>query len=62
MNRNSGRHMAIQGRTSVEPIFDELETELSEAVPRAVVEAHRRFTRSGFYTLDDITDAEDYRI
>jgi hypothetical protein len=53
--------MAIQGDVLLDPVFHELETELGEDVPRAVVEAQRRFTRSGFYTIEDITDEGDFR-
>lgn len=49
VSRSSGRRMSIQGTALLDPIFDELEAELGESIPRAVVEAQRRFTRSGFY-------------
>jgi len=60
-NRITKRRMAIQGDVLLDPVFDELEAELGHSVPRAVVEAQRRFTKSGFYTLDDITDEGDFR-
>jgi hypothetical protein len=53
--------MAIQGNAHLDPIFYELEAELGDVVPRAVVEAQRRFTRSGFYTMDDIAEEGDFR-
>ena len=61
INRFTGRRMAIQGSALVDPVFHELEAELGDTVPRVVVEAQRRFTRSGFYTMDDITDEGDFR-
>ncbi len=61
VNTLTRRRMAIQGDVMLDPIFQELESELGDAVPRAVVEAQRRFTKSGFYTLDDITDEGDFR-
>lgn len=61
VNRNTRRRMAIQGDVLLDPVFHELEEELGETVPRAVVEAQRRFTRSGFYTMEDITDEGDFR-
>ena len=60
-NRNTRRRMAMQGDVLLDPVFQELEEELGEVVPRAVVEAQRRFTTSGFYTLEDITDEGDFR-
>jgi len=60
-NKITKRRMAIQGDVLLDPVFHELEAELGDAVPRAVVEAQRRFTKSGFYTLDDITDEGDFR-
>ena len=61
VNRLTGRRMALFGNAQLDPVFDELEAELGDTVPRAVVEAQRRFTKSGFYTLDDITNEEDFR-
>jgi hypothetical protein len=61
VSSNTKRRMAIQGDVLLDPVFHELEAELGDAVPRAVVEAQRRFTRSGFYTLEDITDEGDFR-
>ncbi len=60
-NKTTRRRMAIQGDVLLDPVFHELEAELGDVVPRAVVEAQRRFTKSGFYTLDDITDEGDFR-
>jgi len=60
-NRITKRRMAIQGDVLLDPVFAELEAEVGEPIPRAVVEAQRRFTKSGFYTLDDITDEGDFR-
>ncbi len=53
--------MAIQGNAMLDPIFAELEAELGDIIPQAVVEAQKRFTKSGFYTMDDITDEGDFR-
>jgi hypothetical protein len=60
-NTTTGRRMAFMGDLELDPVFQELEVELGETVPRAVVEAQRRFTRSGFYTTADLTDASGYR-
>jgi len=60
-NNATGRRMGIMGNAELDPIFQELEAELGDTVPRAVVEAQRRFTKSGFYTMDDITNEGDFR-
>jgi hypothetical protein len=60
-NRNTRRRMAILGNALLDPVFEELEAELGDTIPRTVVEAQRRFTKSGFYTMDDITDEGDFR-
>lgn len=61
VNKFTRRRMAIQGDVLLDPVFHELEEELGDEVPRAVVEAQRRFTKSGFYTIEDITDEGDFR-
>jgi len=61
INKITRRRMAIQGDAPLDPVFHELEAELGDVVPQAAVEAQRRFTRSGFYTMDDITDEGDFR-
>ena len=61
VNKTTRRRMAIQGDVMLDPIFQELEQELGAGIPRVVVEAQRRFTRSGFYTMDDISDEGDFR-
>lgn len=61
INKITKRRMAVQGDVLLDPIFFELERELGEGIPRVVVEAQRRFTKSGFYTLDDISDEGDFR-
>jgi hypothetical protein len=60
-NINNRRRIAIQGDAMLDPIFAELESELGDTIPRVVVESQRRFTRSGFYTLEDITNEGDFR-
>jgi hypothetical protein len=60
-NTSNRRRMAIQGDAMLDPIFAELESELGDTIPRVVVESQRRFTRSGFYTVEDITNEGDFR-
>ena len=61
VNKVTRRRMAIQGDVLLDPVFQELQEELGDEVNRAVVEAQRRFTKSGFYTIEDITDEGDFR-
>jgi hypothetical protein len=61
IGRSTGRRMAMIGPAMIEPIFKELESELGEDVPRLIVEAQRRFVRSGPYSLSEITTEADLR-
>ena len=60
-NEMNRRRMAMMSPSELEPIFAELEKELGDTIPRVVVEAQRRFTRTGFYSMSDVTDAGDFR-
>jgi hypothetical protein len=61
INKTTRRRMSVSGNALMEPVFLELEEELGDTIPRAVVEAQRIFTKGGFYTFDDITDEGDFR-
>lgn len=50
------RRMAMLGPAMLDPVFEELEEELGEAIPRVVVEAQRQFVKTGFYSMDEIGD------
>ncbi len=41
----TGRRMALYGNVGLEAVFKELESELGETIPDAVIEAQRRFVR-----------------
>lgn len=56
-----GRRVALFGPSHLESIFEELERELGEEIPRVVVEAQRRFTLSGIYSPDEIGGEEEFR-
>jgi len=60
-NAATGRRMAIIHPSVLDPIFEELEKELGETVPRVVVEAQRRFTRTGFHSVEEISDEGPFR-
>jgi hypothetical protein len=45
---DTGRRMALFGPFAVDSIFEDLESELGEAIPEAVVEAQRRYIKSAW--------------
>ena len=49
-NRDNKRRMVLIGWQNLDPILTELERELGEGIPDAIVEAQRRFVRRGFYS------------
>jgi hypothetical protein len=57
-----GRRMVAIGPYVMDPLFKELEEELGEAIPRAVVESQRRFVKTGFYSVDEVRDVEGFRL
>jgi hypothetical protein len=61
VNEALGHRMAVLGDPYLNPIFQELEAELGEAIPATIVEAQRRFTRTGFYGIEQVQDAGDFR-
>ena len=60
-NTYNGRRMVFFAPTVLDAVFAELERELGESIPAAVVEAQRRFSR-GFYTPKDIVDEDGLRV
>jgi hypothetical protein len=61
VNTLDGRRMALIGPGALGPVFQELEKELGETIPRAVLEMQRRFAKRGFYAIKEIGDEEDLR-
>jgi len=59
-NTYTGKRMAILG-SETDAIFGELEREFGEAIPRAVVEAQKRFVKTGFYSIEEVGDEGDIR-
>jgi hypothetical protein len=45
----------------LDPVFQELEAELGDTIPRLVVEAQRRYTHEGFHSLWKIMHEGDFR-
>jgi len=62
MNISNGRRMALMSPSEMDPVFTELEAELGDTIPRVVVEAQRRFTKTGFYSLFEVKDENDFRV
>jgi len=60
-NTFTGRRMTLLGPALLDPVFDELEKELGETIPRVVVEAQKRFIKTGFYSIDEVGDEGDIR-
>jgi hypothetical protein len=60
-NTGTARRMALIGPGALDPVFEELEKELGETIPHAVVEAQRRFVKEGFYSIEEISDEEAFR-
>jgi len=56
---SSGRRMVLMGPGEFEPVFDELQNELGEHIPRVIIEAQRRFVTEGFYSREDIRQEKD---
>ncbi len=61
VNGWTNRRMVMMGPEVQDPLFKELENELGEAIPAAVVEAQRRFVKSGFYSISEVGNEGDFR-
>ena len=61
VNTWTNRRMIMMGPEIQDPLFEVLERELGEAVPRAVVEAQKRFIKTGFYSMEELSDEGDFR-
>ncbi len=57
----TGRRMTLMGPGSMDQLFTQLENELGEEIPKVVVEAQRRFVRTGFFPIDRLSDITDFR-
>jgi len=61
INGHTGRRMAMLGPELLDALFRALEAELGETIPRVAVEAQRRFTKTGFYSIEEVSDEGDFR-
>ncbi len=61
LNRATGLRMTVVGPGLMDTVFEALEWELGEEVPRLVVDAQRRHTREGFLPIDLTMRPEEVR-
>lgn len=61
VNGRTGRRMALLGYELLDSVFEALEHELGGTVPSVVVEAQRRFVMTGFYSVGDVGNEDDFR-
>ena len=57
----TGRRMVMTGPSMIDPIFDDLQEELGETIPNVVVEAQKRFIRSGFFGVEEVLGEDEMR-
>jgi hypothetical protein len=57
----AGRRVCMLGPTVIDPLFEELERVLGGDIQEVVVEAQRRFVRSGFYSLAEVLPERQMR-
>ncbi len=60
-SRDTGQRMVLSGPAEFEAIFQELEFELGHDIVQVIVEAQRRFAKSGGLAIDDPGDREELR-
>ncbi len=53
--------MVVLGPGIQDRLFKELEKELGDTIPKVVVEAQRRFTKTGFYSIEQVSDEGNFR-
>jgi hypothetical protein len=61
INTHTGRRMAILGFEMLDSVFQALEAELGDTIPRVVVEAQKDFVKTGFYSIEELSDEGDFR-
>ena len=62
VGRTSGHRKAIIGPAALEAIIDKLEKELGDTVTETVIEAQRRFVKTGYYSLEEASSLDGLRI
>jgi hypothetical protein len=57
-----GRRLALLGQESFDSIFRSLESEYGDKITQVVVEAQRRFAKTGFYSIEEVGNEDEFRI
>lgn len=60
VSRDTGRRVVMLGPHYQQAIFDELERELGETIPQVIIEAQRRFVKTGFYRIKELESQEAF--
>jgi hypothetical protein len=60
-NVQTGKRMAMLGAEFLDNVFEALRDELGETIPSVVIEAQRRFTKTGFYSIDQVQNEDEFR-
>jgi hypothetical protein len=58
----TGRRLTLLGQESFDSIFRSLEGEYGDKITRVVVEAQRRFVKTGFYSIEEVGNEDAFRI
>jgi hypothetical protein len=59
--KSTGRRVVMIGPSYLNAVFNELEGELGEDIPRIVVEAQRVFTKQDVYSPNEIKEMQEFR-
>jgi len=62
LSDETGHRKAMIGPAAPESVIDEIEGELGEAITKAVIEAQRRFVKTGYYSLEEASSLEGLRM
>jgi hypothetical protein len=62
VDAQTGRRLAMLGQESVDALFRSLEDEYGEKTTRIIVEAQRRFVKTGFYSIEEVGNEDEFRI
>jgi hypothetical protein len=57
----TGRRLALLGYELLDALFNALEAERGDTVPRVIVEAQRRFVKTGFYSIEEVSNEGEFR-
>jgi hypothetical protein len=58
----TSRRVVLLGPWEQDLLFDELEAELGDTIPRVVVDAQKELVKKGSYSIKEISDEEEFRM